>query len=79
MGASGWHYLVPYRDDVAQALEELRHTVYKSAISIEKDPDPAHALTEEISSRSSTQHATTLASTNSSSTSGAKPSNAPVQ
>jgi hypothetical protein len=47
MGASGWHYLVPYRDDVAQALEELRHTVYNSGDFYREDPDPAHTLTEE--------------------------------
>jgi hypothetical protein len=47
MGASGWHYLVPYQDDVAQALEELRHAVYNSGDFYREEPDATHALTEE--------------------------------
>ena len=30
MGASGWHYFTPYREDVGQALEELRQRVFRS-------------------------------------------------
>lgn len=30
MGASGWHYAVPYNDDPEAALQELRHDVFAS-------------------------------------------------
>jgi hypothetical protein len=29
MGASGWNYFTPYRDDVGQALQELRERVFR--------------------------------------------------
>jgi hypothetical protein len=47
MGASGWHYLVPHQDDVANALAELRQAVYDSGDFYREEPDPSPALTEE--------------------------------
>jgi hypothetical protein len=47
MGASDWDYSVPYREDVAAALEQLRADVYARGEYYEERPDPSLQLTEE--------------------------------
>lgn len=47
MGASDWHYSVPYQEDIAQALEQLRADVYASGDYYKKEPDPTLQLSEE--------------------------------
>src|SRR5262245_46343637 len=47
MGASGWHYSVPYREDVEAALQELRQATYDAGDYYKDPPDPRYKLTEE--------------------------------
>jgi hypothetical protein len=46
MGASGWHYAVPYEDNVAAALFELRQRVFDERDFHIQDPDKMAALTD---------------------------------
>ena len=46
MGASGWHYVVPYREDVTAALRDLRQATYDAGEYYREDPDPTLAMTE---------------------------------
>lgn len=39
MGASGWYYAVPYHDDVAAALEELRASTFAAGDYYRDDED----------------------------------------
>ena len=47
MGASGWAYSVPYQQDIAGALEQLRAEVYARGAYYEQPPDPAQLMTED--------------------------------
>jgi hypothetical protein len=46
MGASDWHYVVPYREDVAAALRDLRQATYDAGAYYHEEPDPTLSLTE---------------------------------
>ena len=47
MGASGWNYSVPYQDDIAAALEQLRAETYDRGDYYKAEPDPSLQLSED--------------------------------
>lgn len=47
MGASGWMYDVPYQDDIAGALEQLRTETYENGEYYKQEPDPSLELSED--------------------------------
>lgn len=47
MGASDWDYTVPYRDDIAGALKQLRDEIYERGEYYKQEPDPTLRMTED--------------------------------
>jgi hypothetical protein len=46
MGASGWHYAVPFQENVAAALQELRQRVFDERDFYIEQPDRSATLTD---------------------------------
>ncbi len=47
VGASVWHYSVPFQDDIAGALEQLRAAVYERGEYYRQEPNPTAEMTED--------------------------------